>query len=145
MGYTPMKSDFYWNFSLENIGPVPIILTQPLYIYYIRIRTHDTGFWTNFHEIHMIGAGPLTGEPYYFLETISPIEPQILGEMCPQKSFLGLSPMVWGFSRKKLKNCNRYPISSIKGYIHFCRPTPLPSKMVMPAKNNFSLLFRKNC
>ncbi len=22
--------------------------------------------WTNFHEIHMVGAGPLMGEPYCF-------------------------------------------------------------------------------
>ncbi len=47
-----------------------------------------------------------------------------MGKCTPKTSFSGLKQTVWGFLRKKLKNCIWYPIYQKKGYIHFCCPTP---------------------
>ncbi len=71
-----------------------------------------------------------------FLETIGPIEPHIWGKCATKTGFSGLSQMVWEFLREKLENCIWY-------FIYFVVRRPVPLKMVMPSKNNFSLLFWK--
>ncbi len=58
-------------------------------------------FWSDFHEIHAVDAGPLMGEPYFFLETVGLIEPQIWGKMCPQNRFFGFKLDGMGFFEKK--------------------------------------------
>ncbi len=71
------------------------------------------------------------GWTWLFWETIGPIEPQILGKMCPKTSFSGFSQTVWGYLRKKLKNFIRYSISPQKVTFIFVVRRPIPSKMVM--------------
>ncbi len=66
--------------------------------------------WTDFHDIHMVGAGPPIGEPYCFINN-RPNKTIDMGENVPPKtSFSGLSQPMWGFSRKKLENSIQYPI-----------------------------------
>ncbi len=89
----------------------------------------------------MVDAGPFMDEPYCFWKQ-SVQQKHRYGKKCPPKtSFSGLSQTVWGFLRKKLKNCIWYPIFPQKGYIHFCRPTPrfLKNGCPPPAKIIFQL------
>ncbi len=85
-------------------------------------------------------CGSTHGWTLLILETIGPLEPHIWGKMCPQNQFFGFKSYGMGFLRKKLKNCIWYPIYQKKCYI--VRPSVL-SKIVMPPKNNFSLIFWK--
>ncbi len=90
----------------------------------------------------MVGAAPLMGEPYCFLETIGSIEPHIWGKMCPQNQFFGFQSDGMGFFEKKLKNCIWHPIYKKKKviFIFVVRP-PRSLKNGDTPNNNFSLIF----
>ncbi len=99
-------------------------------------------FWTDFHEIYMVGAVHTWMNPIL-------IEPLLWGTMCPKTGFLTFIQLVWGFLRKKIHNRIRYSTSQRKGYIHFCRLTthslknglPPPTHTHTHTKNYFSRLF----
>ncbi len=110
-------------------------------------QTLRSQFWTDFHEIDMVRAGPLMGEPYCFWKQSVQKNRRYRGKCAPKTSFSSLSQMVWSFLRKKLKNCMRYHISSPslppkKGYIHFYRPTPyfLKNGRPPPYKKKFNVI-----
>ncbi len=80
-------------------------------------------FWTDFHKIHMVGAGPLVGASYCFWKQSGPIEPQIWGKMCPQNQFFGFkSGGMRFFGEKTWKPYSVPHFLKKKGYIQFCRP-----------------------
>ncbi len=66
---------------------------------YIKLR-YKSQFWTNFHEINMVGAGPLMGESYYFGNN-QPNKITDMGEMCPQNQFFGSKSDSMGVILKK--------------------------------------------
>ncbi len=63
--------------------------------------------------------------------------------MCPQNPFFGFKSNGMGFFLEKTQKLYLVPHFPKKVYIHFCCPTPVPLKMIMHPKNNFSLLFWK--
>ncbi len=99
-----------------------------------------------FHEIHVVSAGPPMGEPYCFWKQ-SANRTKDMAENVPQNVFFGFHStgygFFWGKKKKKNQSSIRYPIFHRKGYLHFCRPTPHFSKVVMLPKNYFSQLFQK--
>ncbi len=104
-------------------------------------------FWTDFHEIHMVGASPHMCKPLlFFLETICQIEALIWGKICPQNWLLAFIQSVCCVLWKKFQTRIRCPISHRKGFIHFCRPdTPFPKKWSSPPKIIFRSYFGKYC
>ncbi len=114
---------------------------------YMKLR-YKSQFWSHFHGIHMVSAGPLMGEPYCFWKQSVQWNHIYGGKCAPKTGFSGLSQMVWGFLRKKLKNWIWYPIYKKKKkkviFIFVVRP-PVPSKVVTLPKINFCLYFGKYC
>ncbi len=80
-------------------------------------------FWTDFYEIHMVGAGPHMGEPYSCYKQ-SAQQNHRWRKMCPRNRFFDFPSACMGFFEEKTSNRIRYPIFRRIGYIHFCRPTP---------------------
>ncbi len=102
---------------------------------YKKLR-YRSQFWTDFHEIHMVNAGLLIGEPYCFWK-----------QCAPKISFSDLSQMVWSFWGKNLEivlGTSFQTSSPFKKVIFiFVIRRHIPSKMVMPSENNLLLLFWK--
>ncbi len=116
-------------------------------VYIYKKLRYRSQFWSDFHDIHMVGAGPLIGDRWtlLFLETIGPIQPHIWGKMCPQNQFSGFKSDGMGFFwEKNLKTVFGTPFTKKKkGYIPFCRWTPRFLKNSDTHQNNFSLIFWK--
>ncbi len=114
-------------------------------------------FWTDFHEILMVGASPHTGVPYFFIFFIfwnnwSKRTSDVVENVPPQLVFWLSFSRYGGFWGKKFQSRIRYSISDRKGYIHVCCPTPHSLKnSYVPQKFFFIIIlenivfFRKNC
>ncbi len=79
---------------------------------------------------------------FFFLETISPIEPVILGEMYPKTWFSGFHSASMGFRGKDFKAVFGTPFPKEKVIFIFVVRHPTPQKWSYSPKN-FSLLFKK--
>ncbi len=106
-------------------------------------------FWTDLHEIHTVGAGPLMGE-LIVLENNRPNRTTDI-ECVPKTSFFRLSATVWDFLKKKLKNCIRYPFSSPppskkkRLYSFLSSDALFSEKWSRPPKISFRRYFGKYC
>ncbi len=90
----------------------------------------------------MVGAGLPMSEPYYFRKQSDQQNHSYRGKCAPKTSFSGLSQMVWGFLRKQFSVFGTlFPTEEV--IFTFEVRHPVPSKMVTPPKNNFSLIFWK--
>ncbi len=65
-----------------------------IYIYTYKNVLYRLQFWNNFHEIHMVSAGPLKGEPHLVQQN------NRYGKMCPQNQFFGFKSDRPGFSKE---------------------------------------------
>ncbi len=54
---------------------------------------YKSQFWTDFHEILMVGTGPLMGEPYYFWKQMAQ-RTRYGRKRAPKTSFSSLSQPV---------------------------------------------------
>ncbi len=98
-------------------------------------------------------CGTAHGWALLFLETIVSLEPQIWGKMCHPHQFIRFKSMAWVvwfffvfflfFLGKNLKLIFGTPFPQKNVIFIFVVRRPVPSKMVMSSKNNFSLLFWK--
>ncbi len=82
-----------------------------------------------------------------FLETIGPLKPQIWGKMCHPHQFITFKSDGTGFFflGKNLKSVFGTPCPKKFVIFIFVVRHPVPPKMIMSPKNNFSLLFWKYC
>ncbi len=83
--------------------------------------------WTDFHEIHMVGASPLMGETYCFWKQSAQYNHRYGRKCGPKTSFSGLSQPVW------------------VGYIHFRRQTPHSLQKRLGSQKWFLAVFSENC
>ncbi len=104
-------------------------------------------FWTNFHEIHMVGAIPHMAETVFcfvfFLENNRPNRTTDRGKCVPKIGFwLSFSQyrIIWG---NNFKTAFGTPFSIEKITFIFVVGHAIRWKMVMPSKNYFSQLFCK--
>ncbi len=100
---------------------------------YKKLR-YRSQFWSDFHEIHMVGAGPLMGEPNCFWKQSAQQNHRYGGKCTPKTGFSGLSQTAWVFFWEK-------NWKTVFG-------TPFTKKKVIlkngdTPKNNFSLIFWK--
>ncbi len=51
----------FWGNNLKTVIGIPF-----LNIFMYKNKRYRSQFWTDFHETHIVGAGPLMGEPNYF-------------------------------------------------------------------------------
>ncbi len=86
-------------------------------------------FWTDFHEIHVVGAGSLMGQSYCFWKQPANRITDMGENLSPKNNFSSFMSdgmdFFWG---KNLKTVFGTPFlkkkKKKKGCIHFCRPTP---------------------
>ncbi len=74
--------------------------THLVYLYMYKNAWYRSQFWTNLHEIYMVGGSLLMGEPCCFLKQFPKWTTDMGGKCARKTSFLGLSQTVWCFSLK---------------------------------------------
>ncbi len=64
--FTRHYNQYFCNkIKIDRFHPKPWFLKMH-HIYMYKNARYRSHFWTYFHEIHMVGAGPLMDEPYCF-------------------------------------------------------------------------------
>ncbi len=99
-------------------------------------------FWTDFHEIRMLDAGPPTSEPNCCWKQSAQQNHRYRRKCAPKTSCLAFIQPVWNFLWKKLTNNIWYLIPPQKKFNSFLSAT-LPQKWSCPLKIIFHDYFGK--
>ncbi len=60
-----------WIFIHQILWGGTFYMDHPVYMYMYKKLRYRSQFWSDIHEIHLVGAGPLMGEPYSFWKQLA--------------------------------------------------------------------------